>query len=347
MLLVEDDVESAKTIQVMLRRRGLSVWHVSSGEEAVSVFGADEFDVVVSDIQLGGMSGVEVLRAIRQNHPDFPVILLTAHDTLQTAIDAVRFGAQNYILKPLTNIESLLAPVKKAVENSRLVAENTALRDRLQLLASEIMVAEEKERRNLAGDLHDTVGQSLMAVKMKMDAMLAAEPQDERVDQLREVKVILDEVVQQVRTLIFNLSPPILHALGLDAALDSLVIRSRVPEGPQITYAKETETVWVEHDMSVILFRSVRELLKNAIKYAKARNIVVTLSVKGNLLQLVVEDDGVGFNVESVLAYSSERFGYGLFSIRERLKNQGGTMLISSQEGVGSRITLTVPVKHE
>jgi signal transduction histidine kinase len=71
------------------------------------------------------------------------------------------------------------------------------------------------------------------------------------------------------------------------------------------------------------------------------------LSVKGNLLQLVVEDDGVGFNVESVLAYSSERFGYGLFSIRERLKNQGGTMLISSQEGVGSRITLTVPVKHE
>ena len=347
MLLVEDDVESAKTMQVMLRRRGVSVWHVGSGEEAVAIFAADEFDVVVSDIRLGGMSGVDVLRAIRQKYPDFPVILLTAYDTLQTAIEAIRLGAQNYILKPLSSIEILLEPVKAAVEHSRLVTENLALRDRLQQLASEILVTEEKERRNLAGDLHDSVGQSLMAVKMKMESMLANGPQDERVIPLQEVKVVLDEVVQQVRTLIFNLSPPILYALGLDAALDSLVTRTRIPDGPEIKYIKESEKVWVDHDMSVILFRAVRELLNNAIKYAKARTITIKLTVKDKQLEIVVEDDGAGFNVDEVLTYSSERFGYGLFSIRERLKNHEGSMLIASQEGAGARITLTVPMKHE
>ena len=347
MLLVEDDDESAKTMLVMLRRRGLSVRHVRSGEEAVAVFKGDQFDVIVSDIRLGGMSGVDVLRAIRQNHPDFPVILLTAHDTLQTAIEAIRLGAQNYILKPLLDIESLLDPVQKAVEHSRLIAENSALRDRLQQLATEVLVTEEKERRNLADDLHDSVGQSLMAVKMKMDALLADGSQAEGRVPLQEAKDILDEVVQQVRTLIFNLSPPILYALGLNAALDSLVARSRVPGGPQINYVKGPETIWVEHDRSVILFRAVRELMNNAIKYAKARNITVTFSVADKQLEIVVEDDGVGFNVDAVLAYSSDRFGYGLFSIRERLKNYDGTMLIASQVGAGTRITLTMPVKHE
>jgi len=345
MLLIEDDVESAKSMRLMLQRRGVTVRHVLSGEEAIAIFNPADFNVVVSDIRLGAMSGVEVLRALRRDHPDFPFILLTAYDTLQTAIEAVRLGAQDYILKPLPDIETLIEPVNRAIGHSELIAENAALRDRLRRLASEILMVEENERHNLAGDLHDSVGQSLVVAKMKTEAALAAWPQDDRAAALQEIKGTLDEVIRQTRTLIFNISPPILYDLGLEAALDSLIVQVRRSEGLRISYRPGKVTALLGQELSVILFRATRELLSNTVKYARAKNIMIGLALNNGIVEIVVEDDGVGFDAEAVLSYTADRFGYGLFSIRERLKNYEGTMQIVSGKKEGTRVTLMVPVK--
>ncbi len=344
MLLIEDDVESAKSMRLMLQRRGVMVQHVLSGEEALAIFNPNDFNVIVSDIRLGVMSGVEVLRVLRQEHPNFPFILLTAFDTLQTAIEAVRLGAQDYILKPLPDIETLLKPVSRAISHSELIAENAALRDHLRRLASEVLMVEENERHNLASDLHDSVGQSLVVAKMKMETLLSAAPPDEQVGVLQEIRGTLEEVIRQTRTLIFNISPPILYDLGLEAALDSLIAHTRKAENLCISYNPGKITPPLGSELSVILFRAVRELLSNAVKYAKARNIGVAVSAKNGIIEIVVEDDGVGFDAEAVLSYKADRFGYGLFSIRERLKNYEGQMHIYSRKSAGTRITLMVPV---
>ena len=132
-LLVEDDPESCEAMQRGLERRGITVTPAKDGEQALSLFSTtpDSFDAVVSDIRLGGVDGVELLRRIRQTHPDLPVILITGYDPLDSAIEAVRLGAQDYILKPLDKIEDLMVPLNRAVQNHRTLIENRALNARL------------------------------------------------------------------------------------------------------------------------------------------------------------------------------------------------------------------------
>ena len=132
-LLVEDDQESGASMELMLNRRGVCVTLLSSGEEAVKQFSMKDFDAVVSDIRLLGMSGVEVLRRIRTLDRFFPVILLTGYDSIESAIAALQEGAQDYILKPLDNIDQLLKPLQNAVTNYRLHCRRVELERELEI----------------------------------------------------------------------------------------------------------------------------------------------------------------------------------------------------------------------
>lgn len=147
LLLVEDDQESGASLRLMLEKRDVSVTWVRSAEEAVQNWRGGWSDVIVSDIRLGGMSGVDFLRLVRESDEAFPFILLTGFDSLETAIRAVRLGAQDYILKPLDDIEVLIRPIHNAVDHHRLLLHSRAMEHDLR----------ESERRlstlmsNLAG----------------------------------------------------------------------------------------------------------------------------------------------------------------------------------------------------
>lgn len=132
LLLVEDDEESGAALVNMLRKRGVDTVMEQDAALAMRRLETEEFDVVVADIRLDGMSGVELLGAIRQKAGGFPVILLTGYDSLESAIQAVRLGAQDYILKPLESIDDLLRPVRKAVKAHRLLLRNVALEAELR-----------------------------------------------------------------------------------------------------------------------------------------------------------------------------------------------------------------------
>ena len=132
LLLVEDDEESGAALVNMLRKRGVDTVMEQDAALAMRRLETEEFDVVVADIRLDGMSGVELLGAIRQKAGGFPVILLTGYDSLESAIQAVRLGAQDYILKPLESIDDLLRPVRKAVKAHRLMLRNVALEAELR-----------------------------------------------------------------------------------------------------------------------------------------------------------------------------------------------------------------------
>ena len=344
MMLVEDDLDSAISMLVMLKRRGVSVHHVASGEEAVRLFNPADYDVLVTDIRLGSMSGTEVLRAIREEHAHFPIVLITAYDNIGTAIEAVRLGADDYILKPLDKIEPLLESARRAVRRHDLIIENAALNERLHHLSSEILAVEEAERRNLAADLHDSVGQSLVLAKMRLAAAAAGAESERQKEALGDVLGLISGMISQIRTLIFNISPPILYDIGLEAALDSLVVQTQLITDIPIQCKVGQEKSPITRELSVVLFRAVRELLNNAVKYSKAKTITLSMVAQNGQVELSVEDDGVGFDAEAVLNYSTDRFGYGLFSIRERLKDYGGGMDINSRKGEGACIRLKAPM---
>jgi PAS domain S-box-containing protein len=131
-LLVEDDPESGMALSLMLGKRGVGCAVVSTGTQGLDEFRSGAYDVVVTDIRLPGLNGVDLLRAIRSESAEFPVILLTGFDSLDSAIQSIRLGAQDYILKPLGAIEDLLLPVQNAVRTHRVLLRNKALEGELR-----------------------------------------------------------------------------------------------------------------------------------------------------------------------------------------------------------------------
>ena len=131
-LLVEDDAGAGLTLKRTMEREDVRVTHVLTGRQGIEAFDTDRFDAVVTDVLLGDMTGVDVLRSIREQDNAFPVILLTGHDSIGSAIDALRLGAQDYIQKPLERIDDLIAPIQKAVNHHRLRVESEKLTEELR-----------------------------------------------------------------------------------------------------------------------------------------------------------------------------------------------------------------------
>lgn len=219
--------------------------------------------------------------------------------------------------------------------------ELRAQRKRLQNLSSELMEMEDNERRQLAVILHDKIGQSLSVVKMYLDAMIDYMPDTASRINMQQVVSIVDQTIDDTRSLTFDLSPPILYELGLEAALEWLA------EELQESYPIEIRTqcaVKRKHASSAflaLLFRTIRELLMNVIQHASAESAEVQVRCKGKMLHIIVSDNGCGITRDK-----ENTTGFGLFSIRERITNIGGTVIIDSKLDVGTKVYFTIPIEQ-
>ncbi|NCC51808.1 MAG: response regulator [Spartobacteria bacterium] len=346
LLLLEDSRESGQAMRLSLERKGLKVTIVPSGEEAVQLFNPEMYDIVVADIRLDGMSGVDFLRHVRNELPDFPVILLTGFESLESAIQAVRLRAQDYILKPLDSIEDLLGPIQRAVRNHHLLLLNRQLEAQLRSLAAKLTLAEEKERHKLASDLHDSIGQSLAVADLKLQELLALPHEDAIKKSMRDIRELLAQTIQQTRTLTFELSPPALYEIGLDAALDQLVEHMTAFHHLPISFIGYRHHP-LDINLSILIFRAGRELLTNVIKHAHASRVAVKLQGNDEHIQLIVEDDGIGFDMEKGMDYFNASTKFGLFSLQERLGNIGGQLSVESTPAVRTCVCVTVPLKNK
>ncbi len=212
---------------------------------------------------------------------------------------------------------------------------------RLRSLAGELAQAEERERRRIAIDLHDGVGQYLAACKLRLSSMLEPRRRPDP-ETGQQVMKLLEQAIQDTRSLTARLSPRILHELGLEAALEWLAQNCRERFGLECSFEHDGNKRLLDDDLRTTLFRAASELLLNTAKHARARRAWINLGQEGDLLRLVVADDGVGFNYAEALERRSS--GLGLFSLRERLEVVGGRMEVESPLGGGTQATLWVPM---
>jgi len=213
----------------------------------------------------------------------------------------------------------------------------------LRHLASELSLAEERDRRRFAQELHDRIGQLLAVAKIKLAKLIDA--QQETSDPLGELMEMLEIAIHETRSLTFELSPPVLQELGFEAALAWLVTKFQNQHGIATTFTDDEQPKPLIADLQVVLFQAVRELLHNTAKYSQADNAAVSISRQNNYLVVEVSDDGIGFDAKTVLSRCCKEEGFGLFSIRERLSHFGGTMEVRSALKRGARITLTAPLE--
>ena len=212
--------------------------------------------------------------------------------------------------------------------------------ERMRSLMADLLLAEEHERRRLAVDLHDGLSQTIALTQIKLSTLRAS--MDGRLEKaLDEIEELIDQTDKAARSISFELSPPILHDLGLEPAVQWLVENIQARYGIEIVLENDGRPKPADEKTRVILFRSIRELLINAAKHAGARRVHVRLERKEDRLNAAVEDDGVGMEPD-VAAIK----GSGLFSIHERLSYVGGSMRIESAPGRGTKVHLCAPLTN-
>jgi PAS domain S-box-containing protein len=218
-------------------------------------------------------------------------------------------------------------------------------RAELRALASELVLTEERERRKLATDLHEGAHQALEVARLKLGMLLHSNLGPDA-PTLREIGVLLEQGLEGLRSLTFELSPPVLHDLGLLPALQWLAEDFERRLGLRVEVADDDRAKPLEDRIRVLLFRSTRELLHNVAKHARVKRALVSLRREGRTLVLSVKDDGTGFDPENQPA-GSQGGGYGLFSIRQRLEQLDGGMEVRSIKGRGTTVVLRAPLQQE
>lgn len=214
---------------------------------------------------------------------------------------------------------------------------------RLRALALEVSLSAEHERHRIAQGLHDDVGQSLAAARLRLDALLRRTNDPDVSQPIVDAVAVLGEAIESIRRLTFELRPPLLHELGIEAALMSLTDRMRTADGIDCRLVCDDEPTPLASDVSMVLYTVVRELLHNVIKHAHAESVRVVMKRDGACVTVDVTDDGIGFEPSHETVPFDSHAGFGLFSSRERLMQIGGALELESHPGSGTRVQLTAP----
>jgi len=219
-----------------------------------------------------------------------------------------------------------------AIEKARLVEGLAAREEQVRQLAEHMLHVEEAERRRISRELHDEAGQSMLCIRLQMEMLETAMPESMAAQrqQLREVRNTTEHTILEIRRLIAALSPAVLESLGLGAALRQLVNRFRQVSTARVRLAlhrlgplpKKTE---------MIVYRLVQECFNNIAKHSNANAVNLSVTTADGYLKLIVDDNGVGFDVEEALA---RRDSFGLSGMRERVALLGGTFQVESNPGV-------------
>ncbi len=219
------------------------------------------------------------------------------------------------------------------------VAERTAA---LRGLASEQCLLEARERRAIAEDLHDHLGQSLAFVRARLRQLQGDVVFGGHNAAIEELLDLMDQAIGYTRSLTFELSPPVLYELGLGPALDWLGETFAGKHRLRIDVHDDCRRD-LPDDVRVLFFKSARELLHNVVKHAGANRASIALACHGDEIILEVADDGCGFDAAAAGALPHDR-SFGLFSLDERLRQLGGRLEIHSAPGEGTRVRLTAPL---
>lgn len=233
---------------------------------------------------------------------------------------------------------------RQTEEQLREMAENLESKviertGQLRKLSAMLTMTEERERRILAQDLHDNLGQLLAVLKIKLTSM-AAGPLQAAVDQ---IVGLVDQADRAARTITQQLSPPVLHTLGLVPALEWLADEIRRVYGVTVHIDHDTCHKRLVDEVQAVLYRAARELLINVARHAGVTDASLTCLCNQGRLMIVVSDDGSGFEPIAHIDAWPEHNSFGLKSIHERVVNIGGEMEIDSSPGNGTTITLSVP----
>lgn len=245
---------------------------------------------------------------------------------------------------PYPDHQLIFSVVRDVTEQKDAETKVIEYQDRLRSLSSQLALVEDRQRQHLATAIHDGLAQQLFGIRAKVTLLKFPEKLEDYQAEVQETLDILDDTMAEARNLSFELFPPVLHEVGLEAALTWLAHQFNLRTGLPCEVMVEGEGDELPEDLRAMTYQSVRELLNNVYKHAEATEVAISINHVDQFLTLLVDDNGVGFEISpSQRTRPDQDSGFGLFSIRERLRSVGGRMLVDSRPGSGCRVFLSIP----
>ncbi len=273
----------------------------------------------------------EMLRNYVQRKQDMTK-LQAAHDHLEELVQE-RTGELRSANKNLENL------VEQYQQSEQKVREH---RKQLQRLASELLLTEERERRMIARQLHDSIGQALAFMKIQLTKIQGDMIFNGDNKEIENVLNLLNMTIKSSRNLTFEISPPILYELGLLPALEWLAEQFETRYKLKTKIKCRCATIECSDDIRILLFTSIREIMSNVYKHAEASKIIITILNDVDGLSVEVKDNGKGFNPATLEDSRTIDQGFGIFSIRERIEQLDGSFSITSKPGKGTSVSFTI-----
>ncbi len=218
---------------------------------------------------------------------------------------------------------------------------------RLRVLSSKLLTAQEEERRRVARDLHDSIGQYLAAVKFSIEGVIGTKDGREdsaAIKRLESLVTMVQGAIEEVRRIYTGLRPSVLDDLGIVVTIDwfSRELRKTYPDIRIFQYVDAKEDK-IKKSLKIVIFRVIQEALNNIARHSKAKFAALSLVERDGALELTVEDDGTGFDVDEALKVDSDDRGLGLMGMKERVELSGGVFDIRSSIGKGTKVNALWP----
>jgi signal transduction histidine kinase len=354
LLLLEDDIADAELVKYALNQGVLSYAfeRVETREEFVQRLNESPPSLILSDYHLPGFGGLAALQLAREKLPDVPFIFVTGTLGEERAIETLRRGATDYVLK--TRLSALAPAVHRALREADERAERKRAEERLResheqlrALSVYLQYVREEERTRIAREVHDELGQALSGLKFDLSWLSGRLPKGTRQlpEKIKAMSQHIDTTIHTVRRIATELRPGILDDLGLVAALEwqGNEFQSRTGIFCEVVAAVSDPALnALDADLNTAFFRIFQETLTNIMRHAQATRAEVHLAEDTGGLVLTVQDNGRGITTAEI----NDTKSIGLLGICERAALLGGTVDFRGEPGRGTRVTVKIPLSR-
>jgi signal transduction histidine kinase len=343
-LHLEDSELDHELMVVHLMRGGLRVRALRIDSEGDFIAALEQnWDVIVSDYNLPGFSGLVALDLLAASGRDVPFILVSGEIGEDTAVAAMRNGASDYLLK--NNLARLVPALLHAIEatemrhaRERADRELGESQQRLRELAQHLQTSIEQERAAIAREIHDDVGGSLTALKFDLAWIARHSSSAEVITRVNSALETVTLAIDSSKRIMHNLRPAILEQ-GLVAALQWITLRFEKRTGIECLLRLPRYALEFPAGVPLVAYRTAQEALTNISKHAQASKVELDLSLAGGVLSLEISDNGRGLNQDDLAKARS----FGIRGLRERAGTVGGWVDLSSSPA-GTTLILSVPL---
>jgi signal transduction histidine kinase len=354
-LFLEDSADDMELMLHQLREAGFSCTSKRIDKKREFLRAVNEFkpSVILADYSLPMFTGMEAFRMLKRKGISIPFILVTGALSEQLALECVKEGVDDFILK--SSFGRLPSAVNNAMQRKKVENERERIgrelkrshRD-LQKLTERLQVMREEERLSIARDMHDELGQVLTGLKIdismlwkKISSGRANDP-TEIDSEFSSIVGLVNQVMKSVKRIYSGLRPEILDELGIVEAIrwqcQEFELRNKI----ECRAVLDVESLDVDRNFSIALYRIVQEALTNVAKHANAKRVEVLLSQSEETLLLSITDNGIGISLDS----ETQPGALGIIGLRERVRFLNGKFVLSGKPGKGTRVLVTVPVKQ-